>query len=568
MKKCVKEDPMKNVAQNSCHVKSQQKNSASCFPTPRSTPHFPIPTNMAFRGDIPLLAKLIYGVLLRHAKGKGVAWPSLKTLARELSVSLSSAYRGINFLKKNGLISVSKRGQRCFYHFPKGQLDLDLLTPYFPLPEAVAVRDDILNVAKLVYAALLWHAQDKGIAWPSLRTLARETGISQSSAYRAIKCLKRCKLISTFRKGRRCFYRLHALPGKDDSQVGHSQNDYNSQADHSQIDYDHKAPNSLRTAPKANPRHHSQIDYDGQTNHSQNDYKDFVKMTMDHSQIDNDHSQIDKNPSIQNSSKATLEANLQREPSEGIKKERKKRKKEKEKILKLSGNRKAFVSSDKADVSPKADGKISSNKISSNCNFFFNSFFKAIKEISNCNAFKKPNGEIRKPNRETPNCRAFKNLDVGVSNRNAFGQPDRGVSTHSAFKESQEPNRETPNCNAFRKPDVEAPGRNAFKGPDGKTSDLTSLLREAGKLYEKYPGLTFGKDYAKAKRIHARYCESYPFFELPSLGELLKKWLKKRSPLIFSVYVDGCLHNRVEIIRKVEIPNLLESLSSGETGPA
>lgn len=54
---------------------------------------------------------------------------------------------------------------------------------------------------KLVFLALVVHADAKGECWPSFGALAKGTGLSRSTVIRALERLETCGLIERYRRG-------------------------------------------------------------------------------------------------------------------------------------------------------------------------------------------------------------------------------------------------------------------------------------------------------------------------------------------------------------------------------
>lgn len=65
-------------------------------------------------------------------------------------------------------------------------------------------------VEKLVFLALADCANDEGLAWPSIATIARKTGAGERTVQRAIRLGERCGIIEREEvKGRGCRYTIH-----------------------------------------------------------------------------------------------------------------------------------------------------------------------------------------------------------------------------------------------------------------------------------------------------------------------------------------------------------------------
>lgn len=57
-----------------------------------------------YKADLPNRAKLVYLYLYDHMDKERKAWPGIKTIAREVSLSRSTVKRAIHDLEKSGLI--------------------------------------------------------------------------------------------------------------------------------------------------------------------------------------------------------------------------------------------------------------------------------------------------------------------------------------------------------------------------------------------------------------------------------------------------------------------------------
>lgn len=69
-----------------------------------------IPNCLMRRRELSMGAKLTYGRLNQYAGGKGVAFPGIGTLARELGASKSSVHKYLDELRDQGLIEVKRLG--------------------------------------------------------------------------------------------------------------------------------------------------------------------------------------------------------------------------------------------------------------------------------------------------------------------------------------------------------------------------------------------------------------------------------------------------------------------------
>lgn len=69
--------------------------------------HFP---KQAYKyPQLPSRAVAVYSCLCQHEDKEGKAWPSINTIAFELSLSRSTVKRALSDLEKVGLIRVEKR---------------------------------------------------------------------------------------------------------------------------------------------------------------------------------------------------------------------------------------------------------------------------------------------------------------------------------------------------------------------------------------------------------------------------------------------------------------------------
>ena len=59
--------------------------------------------------DLPHRARAVYMYLHDHANAKKQCWPSIRTISKELALSVSTVKRAIEDLKKAGYIRIEQR---------------------------------------------------------------------------------------------------------------------------------------------------------------------------------------------------------------------------------------------------------------------------------------------------------------------------------------------------------------------------------------------------------------------------------------------------------------------------
>ena len=70
------------------------------------------------------------------------------------------------------------------------------MSTFAKLPHNILSRTDLAPAAKLVFAIIADRIGDNGEAWPGLRKLATDCGISPATAAKATKCLEAVGLIA------------------------------------------------------------------------------------------------------------------------------------------------------------------------------------------------------------------------------------------------------------------------------------------------------------------------------------------------------------------------------------
>lgn len=75
--------------------------------------------------------------------------------------------------------------------------DLHEERTFFTVQALAAIRDaaELGANEKLVLCMIVSHANGRGLAWPSVPTLVRETGLSRAAVYRALSALESADLI-------------------------------------------------------------------------------------------------------------------------------------------------------------------------------------------------------------------------------------------------------------------------------------------------------------------------------------------------------------------------------------
>lgn len=62
-----------------------------------------------YREELPSRAKTVYMYLKDRSNADGECWPAIKTIARDTSMSVSTAKRAIDDLMKHGLLRKERR---------------------------------------------------------------------------------------------------------------------------------------------------------------------------------------------------------------------------------------------------------------------------------------------------------------------------------------------------------------------------------------------------------------------------------------------------------------------------
>ena len=63
--------------------------------------------NFLYQMDLPHRAVAVYTYLYDRANKDGICWPSVNTISKDIKLSPATVRRGINDLKKAGLITYS-----------------------------------------------------------------------------------------------------------------------------------------------------------------------------------------------------------------------------------------------------------------------------------------------------------------------------------------------------------------------------------------------------------------------------------------------------------------------------
>ena len=78
----------------------------------------------AFSAPVKSPSKWVLIVFAYHADDTGRAWPSIETIAAEVSVSRSTAFRAVADLERRGWIATYQRRGRSTIYWPKAPLDV------------------------------------------------------------------------------------------------------------------------------------------------------------------------------------------------------------------------------------------------------------------------------------------------------------------------------------------------------------------------------------------------------------------------------------------------------------
>ena len=89
--------------------------------------------------------------------------------------------------------------------------------PFYQLPQDITSRRDLSGNAKILWAVIRDHARGNGHAWPGMRLLAQETGLSRVTIMQATKRLEQTGLLEIEHRGngRANHYRVPDGTGKE-----------------------------------------------------------------------------------------------------------------------------------------------------------------------------------------------------------------------------------------------------------------------------------------------------------------------------------------------------------------
>jgi DNA-binding MarR family transcriptional regulator len=109
--------------------------------------------------------------------------------------------------RRGGALSASGKFRSCFVSDPK----------FYKLLQELAARGDISAAAKIVKTIIVDHIGNNDDAWPGIRTLARETGLSRPTVIKAISDLESKGLLIIDRRenGQVNHYRLPGKSGQE-----------------------------------------------------------------------------------------------------------------------------------------------------------------------------------------------------------------------------------------------------------------------------------------------------------------------------------------------------------------
>jgi len=71
-----------------------------------------IPRWLLYSQEVTPKAKLVYLVIQSHTNEQGTAWPSQATIATESGLSLATVKRGLEELRKRGLVTAQERRRK------------------------------------------------------------------------------------------------------------------------------------------------------------------------------------------------------------------------------------------------------------------------------------------------------------------------------------------------------------------------------------------------------------------------------------------------------------------------
>ena len=139
--------------------------------------------------------------------GRDYAFPTQQELAFRLGCSVGTIRRDIAFLKNLGLLEVERAGRRGNRYRPVWQkFEGGLATPMFSVryPQVLDAVEGLTFEQKVLFATLHGLGQNrKGIAYPSIRYLAKEHGLGRKKVMRILDQLVAWGLlVAVTQKGR------------------------------------------------------------------------------------------------------------------------------------------------------------------------------------------------------------------------------------------------------------------------------------------------------------------------------------------------------------------------------
>lgn len=134
--------------------------------------------------DIPGSWKIVLMCLEMHANGKGMAFPSESTIAKECSITERHIRNIIKGLTENNLVKKETKNNKTLYSL------LYLSEPgakkTYKASRSIWIQEDIKDSEKLLWMCCEKYACLSYEDWPGLKSIAKECGMSYSTAKRLV----------------------------------------------------------------------------------------------------------------------------------------------------------------------------------------------------------------------------------------------------------------------------------------------------------------------------------------------------------------------------------------------